>query len=274
MLKKVKLPIHYFSYRRAIAILYIATCSILHTGCKDNEKIAPGGADPDPTAIIPSKGKKYTYRITEVDGAISSEVIRVRNTSDSAGISVSYIETLTKSGQDETTLNWKAYSKDGITTNEIALPAAFTGLLEQFKELGTIKDVRITGFPQSQQLENKAVVGSKMTFKGGDIKLYIKLDMPGEEGENIVVELKSTLTFDDGQLVKVEDITTPAGKFTCSKWEYGYTNITELFYNGQEGEQFNEQCQITTWTTPGVGVVKSIDNFLLEESVTELQKIE
>lgn len=265
---------HSLMSRRAVAVLFITAGSLLQISCKDNDPIKSEGEPADPTAVIPAKGKKYTYKVIEEDGSISSEVVRVKNTSDSAGLSVSYIETLVQSGQNQTIMDWKAYSKGGVTTNEMAIPAAFSALTEPFEALGIIKDLKITGFPQMQQLENKAAIGSKMTFKGGDIKLYVKLEVPGEEGENIVVEVRSTLSYDDGVLVKIEELTTPAGKFTCSKWEYGYTNITEIFYNGQEGEQFNEQRQVTEWTAPGVGVVKSIESFLFEESVTELQKIE
>jgi len=266
-----------FSNGRKAAVIFLTVASLsLQTACKDDDnKVKPDGQQTtDPTAVIPAKDKKFNYKVTEADGSTYNEVIRVKSISDSVGIAVSNLETRTSSGQDVAVLNWKAYSQNGITTNEIPLPTALTTLIEQIKEFGTIKDFRVTGFPTYQKRENKAAVGSKVTFKGDDIKIYVKLDVEDEEGEIVVVEMESTLSYDDGQVTKVENLTTPAGNFSCSKWEYGYSTVTKVSYNGQAGEQTNEIYTVTDWTTAGVGVVKSIEKTIDSESVTELQKIE
>ena len=265
-----------FQTSRKAAIVLLTTAALsLQIACKDDDsKVLPDGQQADPTAIIPAKDKKFNYKVIEADGSFYNEVISVKSISDSAGLKVSNLETRMTSGQDEAILKWKAYSQNGITTNEVPFPTALSGLLAQIQELGTVKDFRITGFPQIQNLENKAAVGSKVTFKGDDIKMYVKLEVENEEGDIVVVEVESVLSYDNGQVTKVENLTTPAGTFNCAKWEYGYSYITKAFYNGKPGEQTNEIYTVTEWTSPGIGVVKSVEKTIDSESVTELQKID
>jgi hypothetical protein len=265
----------YAKSRKATIIFLTAVGLSLQTACKDDDnKIAPDGLNNDPTAVIPAKDKKFNYKIIGNDGSTYNEVTQVKSIRDSAGIAVSHLETSTTDGQEVSVMKWKAYSQNGVTTNEIPLPTALTGLLAQMQEIGTVKDFRITGFPQYQNRENKAVVGSTITFNGDNIKIYVKLEVPNNEGAPFIVELESTLTYIGGKITKVENLTTPAGAFNCSKWEYGYSYVNKVKYNGQAGDQTTENYTVTDWTVPGVGIVKSVEKTTDTESVTELQKID
>lgn len=265
----------YLHSRKAVIMVLTTTALFFQIACKDDDnKVLPDGQTADPTALVPAKDKKFSYKVTDADGSFYNEFIRVKNITDSAGIKVSHLETRMVAGQDEAILNWKAFSQNGVTTYEIPLPTALTGLLAQIEELGTVKDFKITGFPQFQNLENKASIGSKVTFKGDDVKMKVKLEVEDEEGEIMLIEIESILSYNNGQVTKVENLTTPAGTFNCAKWEYGYSYTTKVLYNGQPGEQTNEIYAVTEWTTAGIGVVKSIEKSTDSESVTELQKIE
>ncbi len=265
----------YLNTRKAALILLTAAGLSLQTACKDDDnKVTPDGTKNDPTAIIPAKDKKFNYIVTDSDGSTYREVTQVKSIRDSAGIAVSHLETSITDGQEVSLLKWKAYSQNGVTTNEIPLPAALTQLLGQVEELGTVKDFRITGFPQYQKRENKAAAGSRITFPGDDIKIYVKLEVETDEDTIVVVELESKLAYTDGTVTKVENLTTPAGTFNCSKWEYGYSYVNKVKYNGKPGDQTTDTYTVTDWTTPGVGIVKSVEKSNDTESVTELQKID
>jgi hypothetical protein len=271
MFKKVR--ISSFNYRRMTFLLLAAGSLYFNTSCKDDEKVM-AGEPADASAIIPSKDKKYNYKVIGEDGTQSMQVLRVKSVTDSAGLSVYKLETRINSGDDDVVLDWKAYSKSGVTTYEINTPAAFSSILDAINDNRNVKDFRITGFPQFQRRENAATVNSKLTFTGEPIKLYLKLEIIDEEGQNVVLDLESKLVYTDGKVVKVEPLTTPGGTFNCSKWEYSYKYTQKLFFDGQLQSEVTSDFQVTEWTTPGVGVVKSIERHDGKESVTELQKID
>ena len=277
MLNNLKMKSFLPSAQKA-AFAFLAAASLFtQVACKDDDKIAgDGGPKPDPTAIIPTEGKKYTYKISEEDGTVSTQVTRVKSVKDSTGIVVYTVENKISGEDGESVLVMKSYSQNGVTTNEISLPAAYQSIISEFEGSEYVKDLKITGFPHYQLLDNKAAVNSQVKFKGEPIKLTLKLELTDDDGQVVKTELQSTITFDDGKVTKVEDVTTPAGTFNCSKWEYGYTTITKIFLNGQLDEQTNEVRNITEWTAPGVGIVKSIESDVLATptSITVLQKID
>jgi hypothetical protein len=203
-------------------------------------------------------------------------VTRVKSVKDSTGIVVYTVENKMSGDGGESVLIMKSYSQHGVTTNEISLPAAYATLLSELEGSEYVKELKITGFPHYQLLENKAVVNSQIKFKGDPIKLTVKFEFTDEEGQKALAELQASITYDDGKLTKVESLTTPAGIFSCSKWEYSYTMITKMFRNGELDQQSNEYRNITEWTAPGVGIVKSIESDVLfaPTSVMVLQKVD
>jgi hypothetical protein len=276
MINKVKRTELLPTGRKAAFTLLTAACLLVQAGCKEEDKIVAGGnQQADPSAIIPSKEKKYHYRITEPDGSFSSMETRVKNVTDSIGIAVHHIETKTTGEEDETLLNYKAYSKNGITTNELSLPAAYTALIAELDQNPLVKEIKVTGFPHYQLFENKAALNSTVTFKGEKIRLYVKFEDVDEEGNTLSSELEATITYDNGKVVKVENLTTPAGNFNCSQWAYGYTVLTKVYNNGNLEETSSDKVEVQDWTAPGVGIVKSIETSGdRTQTVTELQKID
>ena len=276
MLNKVKVKT-LFSSSKKLAFVFLATTTIFtQIACKDDDDVVgDGGLRADPAAIIPTKGKTYTYQTNDEDGSVATQITRVKNVRDSSGIAVYDIENKISDEGSETVLMMKSFSKSGITTNEISLPAAYASILEEFEGSDFVKSIKITGFPQHQLLENNAAVGNKMTFKGEPIKLNLVLAFE-EDGQEYTTEIDAALTYDDGVVKKVESITTPAGTFNCSKWEYSYELITKTFLNGKLQEQSNELRFISEWTSPGVGIVKSVESDMqgTQASLTELQKVD
>jgi hypothetical protein len=275
MLNKLTVSGLYPNIRKTVLILFATGVLCSQTSCKDDDnRVFPDDQTTDPAAIIPVKEKKFYYKVSEADGSFYTESIRVKSITDSAGIKVSNLETRMIAGEEEVVLDWKAYSHNGVTTYEIPMPTALSELLAQIEQLGTVKDFKITGFPQFQSLENKASVGSKVTFRGDDLKMKVKLEVEDDEGEILIVEVESTMKYNNGQLTKLESLTTPAGTFSCAKWEYRYNSSTKVFYNGQLSEHNQETYAVTQWTATGIGVVKSIEKSDDSESNTELQSIE
>ncbi len=275
MFNKVKMKTPFFSAKK-LAFVLLATATVFtQISCNDDDVVGDGGPKTDATAIIPTNGKTYTYQIKEEDGSVATQVTRVKSVRDSSGITVYDIENKVSEDDDETVVMMKSFSKNGVTTNEIPLPAAYASILEEFQGSDFVKSVKISGFPQYQLLENNAVVGSKMTFKGEPIKLNLVLAFE-EDGEEFTTEIDAVLMHDDGVVKKVESITTPAGTFNCSKWEYSYELITKTFLNGELQEQSNELRLVSAWTAPGVGIVKSVESDMLgtQTSVTELKKVD
>ena len=276
MFKKVKVRTLFLSVRKFSLVVLAAATISSQISCKnDDDVVGGGGLKNDPTAIIPTQGKTYTYQTKEEDGSVSTQITRVKSVRDSSGIAVYDIENKISSDGSETVLMMKSFSKSGVTTNEISLPAAYATLLKEFEGSDFVKSVKISGFPQYQLLENNAAVGNKMTFKGEPIKLNLVLAFE-EDGQEYTTEIDAALTYDDGVVKKVESITTPAGTFNCSKWEYSYELITKTFLNGKLREQSNELRFISEWTSPGVGIVKSVESDMqgTQASLTELQKVD
>jgi len=244
--------------------------------CKDEDVPAGGdGLQADKTALIPTKGKIYTYEIKDENGSMAMQITRVKTVRDSAGIAVYDIENKISENGNETVLMMKSFSKSGITTNEIPMPAAYASMLETFKGSDFVKSIRITGFPQSRLMDNNAVAGNKMSFKGDPVRLNLVLAFE-EDGTEYTSEIDAVLTYEDGIVTKVENITTPAGTFSSSKWEYSYELITKTYLNGELQEQSNTLRLISEWTSPGVGMVKTVESDVLGTvtSVTELKKVD
>jgi hypothetical protein len=270
-----KAKVFLLTVKKLTFLLLTVAAVLTQIACKDDDDVVgDGGLQTDASAIIPTKGKTYTYEIRDEEGTVTTQTTRIKSVRDSSGITVHDIENKISDNGSETVLMMKSYSKSGVTTNEIPLPAAYVSILEEFKGSNFVKSIKITGFPQYQLLENKAVAGSKMTFKGDPIRLNLVLAFE-EDGEEFTTEIDAVLTYDDGIVKKVESISTPAGTFGCSKWEYSYELITKTFLNGELQEQTNELRLVNEWTAPGVGIVKSVESDMLgtETSVTELKKV-
>jgi hypothetical protein len=277
MKKSIQFPSMKFS-GFAKSALALAVLAMSFTACKDDDDNPdPDGGNGGGTekAFIPSKDKSYHYKLTDSDGSEGDMLTKIVSTKDSAGMPVHTIHNIVRENEEEMTLISKAYAKGGTTTNELPYPTALKALVNELNDIAYIAEFKVTGFPQYQILENNGKVNSPLTFKGDPIKVMMKLEIPvGDEG-SVDASVETKLTYKNGKATGEEEtITTPAGDFKCTKWEYSYEVYTKFETEVTEPEITNELFKVTLWTAPGVGVVKSVEKSEETTSTTELRKID
>lgn len=259
-------------FHKTSTFFFLAFAALFLFSCDSDKPVEPGtGAEKN--AFIPAGNQRYIYKITDAEGEISSAVTRVINVKDSAGLAVSHIENVIKNDAAEATILTKAFSQNGVTTNELSYPPLLTDFVAQISSVAQIDKFDVTGFPHYQKLENKGTVNSSMTFEGKPITVYLKLKV-GDGEETIEAEIRVKVTYGAGKVVKQESLTTPAGKFDCSKWEYFYEMESTVSTAGRPAETTKEKVDVAVWTAPGIGIVKSQESSASGMETTELQKIE
>lgn len=254
----------------------LAVVALSFTACKDDDNVNPDGGNGGGTekVFIPSKDKRYIYKITDSDGEEGDLITKVASTKDSAGMTVYTIENFVRENEEERTFISKAYAKGGTTTNVLPYPIVLKELQNQINDIAYISEFKVTGFPQYQFLENNGKVNSALTFQGDPIKLIMELEIPvGDEG-SVVGKLEARMTNKNGKAVAEESVTTPAGTFNCTKWEYSYDVYTKFETEVTDPEISTDTVQVTLWTAPGVGIVKTIEKSEDGTSTTELRKVE
>lgn len=263
--------------RIAKSALALAVMALSFTACKDDDNVDPDGGDSGGSekVFIPAADKTYYYDITDSDGEDASMTTKVISTKDSAGLTVHTLRhTLKEEGAKDIPMLSKAYAKGGTTTNELPYPFALQTLIVDLREIAVIHELKLTGFPHYQYLENNGKVNSPLTFKGDPIKMTLKLEIPvGDEG-SVDATAEATITYKNGKAVAEESVTTPAGEFKCVKWEYTYETRTKFETDVTAPEETSEVYKVTLWTAPGVGIVKTIEKSEENTSTTELRKIE
>ncbi|MCE7058547.1 hypothetical protein [Dyadobacter sp. CY343] len=249
--------------------------AMLLVACDTEKAVLPNENNdvPDLSAIIPAKDQRFTYKLVDSDGAETRLVTRVTAVNDSAGINVFSIENNFQYEEGPLVLKYKAFSKGGLTTNEISTSTGLNAMIEFVKGFATIKSSELTGFPQRQIFDNKGTVDSKVTFSKDPIRQYMKLEIPTEDGI-VAAGIRNVVTYHDGEVIKEESITTPAGTFKCSKWEYSYDLETTLTSEHFPPEETAVVYTVHLWTAPGIGIVKSIEASGKDVTKTELQKID
>ena len=269
-------PSFTFARQTRQAFLMLAIAAISLASCKDDkDNIKPDDGNPatEDKGFLPNKDEVYTYRISDSDGTKSSSVMKVVNVKDSSGISVYNIENEIQEGNVFVTTRNRAFSKGGLTTYELFYEDALNALYANAEEFAVIEDVTMKGFPHKQVMENKGTVGSTITFSKTPMEINMALLIPIDEDDSIEADLETKITYLDGKVTKQETITTPAGTFNCSKWEYKYEmymKLSSLFIPVEEQEAV---YTVELWTAPGIGIVKSVETAGDEVSTTELQKI-
>ncbi|MCE7069420.1 hypothetical protein LZG74_03855 [Dyadobacter sp. CY327] len=258
------------------AFFALAISALSFASCKDDKgNIKPDDGNPatEDKAFLPNKDEVYTYRISDSDGSKSSSTMKVVSVKDSSGISVYNIENEIKEGNVYVTTRNRAFSKDGVTTYELFYEDAINSLYANTEEFATIEKVTMKGFPQKQVMENKGTVGSNITFSKEPMEIGLELLIPIDENDSIEADLETKITYLDGKATKQETITTPAGTFNCTKWEYKYEmylKLSSLFIPVEEKEFV---YNVELWTAPGIGIVKTVETSDDDVSTTELQKI-
>jgi hypothetical protein len=265
------LPVRTFHWMGFVSFLF--TMLVVLASC-DTEDVKPDDTPGPDKAIIPEKGKNYHYKITDADGAVTTSVTSIKSSKDSLDFAVHQIQNMVQVEDGRYPVDYTAYSTKGFTTYEIRMPAAFAALLKELRPIAYIEDSDLTGFPQYQIFDNKGTVNSPLTFKGDPIHFYLKLLIILGDDESVEAEVNADITYQSGKAVKEERITTPAGAFDCTKWEYTYRVVTKFEAEGYEPDESTENIKVSLWTAPGVGIVKSVEESEEGASTTELQKIE
>lgn len=262
--------------RFAKSALALAVLAMSFTACKDDDDPKPddGNGGETEKAFIPTKGKTYSYKITDSDGETGDIITKVASTKDSAGLTVHTIENFVRENEEQRTYLSKAYAKGGTTTNVLPYPVVLKELQNQINDIAYISKFEVTGFPQYQFLENNGKVNSALTFQGDPIKILMELEIPAGDEGSVLGKLEARMTNKNGKAVAEESITTPAGEFKCTKWEYSYDVYTKFETEVTEPEISTETIQVTLWTAPGVGIVKTIEKGEDGSSTTELRKVE
>lgn len=265
-----------FARRTRLAFFSLAIAAVSLASCKDDkDNVKPDDGNPatEDKGFLPNKDEIYTYKISDSDGSKSTSTMKVVSVKDSAGISVYKIENEIQEGNVFVTTTNRAFSKGGLTTYEMAYEDAINTLYTQVEDFAEIGDVTLKGFPHKQMMENKGTVGSNITFGKEPMEINLALKIPVDEDDSIDAEMETKITYIDGKVTKQETITTPAGTFNCSKWEYKYEmymKLSSMFIPVEEEETL---YTVELWTAPGVGIVKTIETADGEVSTTELQKI-
>ena len=262
--------------RLAKSALALAVLAMSFTACKDDDDPKPDGGNGGETekVFIPTKGKTYSYKITDSDGETGDIITKVASTKDSAGLTVHTIENFVRENEEQKTYLSKAYAKGGTTTNVLPYPVVLKELQNQINDIAYISKFEVTGFPQYQFLENNGKVNSALTFQGDPIKILMELEIPAGDEGSVLGKLEARMTNKNGKAVAEESITTPAGEFKCTKWEYSYDIYTKFETEVTAPEISTETIQVTLWTAPGVGIVKTIEKGEDGSSTTELRKVE
>ncbi|WP_439556621.1 TapB family protein [Dyadobacter sp.] len=273
MKNRISYPTNLHCRKTLLAVLFAGMSLV---ACKETEPgVIPDVISKDEKAIIPAKDQRFVYKIQESDGTESSAVTKVLAVRDSAGIAVYDIENKIQYEEaGSLTLKYNAFSKDGKTTNEISTAAGLNAIVEYIGEFAIIKSSELSGLPQRQIFENKATVGSKVTFSSAPVRQYMELEIPIEDGDPISAEIECLVTYHEGKAVKEESVTTPAGTFNCTKWEYSYDLETKLTSAAFPSEESAVVYTVHLWTAPGIGIVKSEEFSGTDVTKTELQKIE
>lgn len=253
----------------AIAAISLASCK----DDKDNIKPDDGNPTTEDKGFLPNKDEVYTYRISDSDGSKSTSTMKVINVKDSSGISVYNIENEIQEGNVFVTTQTRAFSKGGVTTYEMAYEDAINALYTQVEDFAEIGKVTLKGFPHKQIMENKGTAGSNITFSKEPMEINLALKIPIDEDDFMDAEMDTKITYIDGKATKQETITTPAGTFNCSKWEYKYRMNMKLSSMYIPVEEEETLYQVELWTAPGIGIVKTVETADGEVSTTELQKI-
>jgi hypothetical protein len=259
---------------RVFRAFMLALACVFFVSCKDDEKVIE--PDDTPTAakpFLPEKGQVYHYLSKDADGAESNYSLSILNSKDSSGIEVLKIEQILVEEGQQYIDYVHAYQHEGKTVYESGIPLGVESMITYIGGFADIEDYEISGFPHRETFENKGTAGSKLTFSKEPIKVVLYLKIPVEGQEPATAKAVVTVKHQDGSATKEESVTTPAGTFKCTKWEYTYEMTTDLTGEGFPPEQSEVVYSAQLWTAPGVGIVKLVEGSGGDIETTELQEI-
>lgn len=227
-------------------------------GCKKDKGDAASLQEAPKDTFIPRLNTKYEYRIAEEGVAVATATKWIDGGKDSSGIKVYNLHTNVASPYGDMALDNSLYVANGKTYTGFNMPDAWYALVTELKKTPGIEviEARTTGFPGYMVMENSIKEGSKLTWEiPGKTGQYLKY-LQKSSGSNITLEMTQEITQLPGSAVMVENITVPAGTFTCSKFVYNSSQRQEIkMDNGLKMVRIGTE-NVALWMAHGIGVIK------------------
>jgi uncharacterized protein DUF3108 len=260
------------------AMLAALTVS-LFTACeKDNNALTIE----EETAVdyfIPRDKNVYHYEVTGTDGEIATRDIFVNNYRDSGGIAVTNVRTdISSKGEVLTTFN-DMYSLKGRTTVKIDKADFLLKALAKMKVAieqagGKITKSELSGYPYRMNFDNALLEGGKLDFSGPSIHKYELSYITGTGSTQVRIDIVQDITFFAGEVEKVEQVTVPAGTFTCNKFFYTMNTKQVTKMNGSIMNTLDNTEEIELWMAHGIGDVKIVEKLNNGVATTILKSIQ
>lgn len=248
-----------------LRVLYFSLLLLSIMGCQRQK---PEDEAPATAGYYPTAGKRYVYELARPSGLpYAREESRVTHTVDSAGLTVSNITTTTTfdDGSDITDSILAHY--ENSRTHWVL---AGTDLYRRWKIYESKEDVlelRLSGYPQSIVFHHGVPAGERLEFPGGPVVLYRK-----EAGQARIYETWDAVQYSDGRFLAQQNITTPAGTFHCTQWQYEQKLSHRIDYWGVPSPEVNTVIEQTLWLAEGIGVVKQRSRHQTMQGMTETTK--
>lgn len=223
---------------------------IITSGCekrpveKDDQELSAN--------FIPSKNKKYIYRI-ETNGKYAGKATQwISGEKDSSGIIVYNLQSLLETPDVTINMDNKVFVLEGKTYNEMVIPEAWNQTLKLFDAMPNIHVVKseFFGYPAYLTMENLIRENSILSLSGPSLQgQRIEYTNKGEPSS-----LEQNLILEPG-VSSVETVEVAAGSFVCNK--FTYSTRSKIININKEGEFLsNGEEHITVWVAHGIGTIK------------------
>ncbi|WP_157278699.1 hypothetical protein [Olivibacter sitiensis] len=234
----------------------------------------------DTANFIPQVGKTYSYRQELEEGEHIVFTRSISGSKDSTGFKVYNLRTRMVYDDIAIEVNNGMYVNGSKTVQVQHQPEQWGYLLKllerSFESQGMdveIKSHTAQGFPVYSEWDNKQEEGALLRFIGPQ-KQSLSVSYEGTTaGQPVDLGLTVSMEQQNGRVVAVEEITVPAGKFKCSKYEYKVRNGLEIKVDGVSFGNTEEEATVQVWLAHGVGVVKEISVTNGDVSTYELTEI-
>jgi hypothetical protein len=233
----------------------VVTIMLLGAACNtDEEEIKPTPGE-ETSNFIPTKGKKYVYKVESEGG--SAEATRwISGETDSVGINVQTMRTDISAFGQTITLSDNIFSIKGKTYTQFKLPDAWYQSIRMLDALPDFEIINtdIVGYPAYMTMDNIIKDGSKLEVSGPVQQEqhveYTDDDEPGSMEQILLTHAGTAM---------VETLQLPAGTFVCNKYTYQVTKTITINAAGRT-DTMNGVEDITLWVAYGVGMVKQVSN--------------
>jgi hypothetical protein len=228
--------------------------------------------------FIPRDNNVYHYEITTADGKKGTRDLFVTGHRDSAGIDITNVRAdMTFEGEVLTGYN-DMFMVKGKTIVKVDRAEYVMKYLAKMRDAvekagGRVIKSELSGYPYYMHFENVLREGGKMSFTGPEIHKLELIMVPGGDQQTRVESIQD-ITFIPGEVTKVEQVTVPAGTFTCNKFFYTMNTHLVTKMNGSVVNTLDNTEQIEVWMAHGIGDVKVVEKLKDGTATTVLKSIQ